>query len=377
MTFTSIQMKMLNYSDVTIGFIHSAYYFGILLGVYFGEEIIILHGYIRTFIASVSLLGIAVVIMELSLLPTVWLIARITTGGALGTLYLVLESWLVKITPKSFHSRALSLYTSLVFISQVIGQVLLILIPTHTSLPFNISVLLILCSIPLIALNHIKPPQILLPNPEGIKTIINKSRTSCFFSFSAGIIISSLYSFIPIWAQNKDLNPAGITALLIISGAVFLFPIGSISDMVDRRKVLMAAALFLSSILSLNHYLLNSSYFIYFSITSIGATTFILYPITLSHTLDNFDSSKFMKVNSTMLLLYGLGSSIGPLYTSLWIHQSSNSGLFYSLATISYPLVILAFYSIFSKRPVHYSNKIEYTPLPSRPTQIIFRFEDN
>ena len=137
-----------------------------------------------------------------------------------------------------------------------------------------------------------------------------------------------------------------VTFLLAVSGAIAQFPIGKLSDIYDRRKVLVVstfgAALFsiLAILVSRQMYLpegLATSktwfyiFFILFSFCSLP-----MFSLILAHTNDNISKEKFVAAGAGLQFLFGLGAISGPFLCSVfmdWVGPNGFFVFFYSFFT--------------------------------------------
>ena len=136
-----------------------------------------------------------------------------------------------------------------------------------------------------------------------------------------------------------------VTFLLAISGAIAQFPIEKISDIYDRRKVIVfstfGAAIFslLAIIVSRQMYLpdgLATSktwfyiFFILFSFCSLP-----MFSLILAHTNDYISKDKFVAAGAGLQFAFGLGAMSGPFLCSI----------FYGFGGIKWIFFVFLFFS--------------------------------
>eukprot|EP01035_Chromulina_nebulosa_P004970 gene4970-6745_t len=90
-------------------------------------------------------------------------------------------------------------------------------------------------------------------------------------------------------------------------------PAGRMSDRMDRRYVL-AILSGIAALAGIQMFLLEpvNVYTVLILVGVFGATANALYPIAVAHANDFAKSSEFMNVSGGLLLLYGIGTVIGP-----------------------------------------------------------------
>lgn len=136
-----------------------------------------------------------------------------------------------------------------------------------------------------------------------------------------GIANGAFGTLAPVFGANVGLSTFTIATMMsitIFSGAVMQVPAGRISDRMDRRYVLAAlAAIAGLSGLAITIVKPDSLTILFGLISLYGAMSYTLYSITVAHANDFAASDKFVTVSGGLLLLYGIGTIIGPLLGGL------------------------------------------------------------
>jgi MFS family permease len=101
--------------------------------------------------------------------------------------------------------------------------------------------------------------------------------------------------------------------ITIFAGAAMQIPAGRMSDRMDRRYV-MAILSGIAWLAGFQMFVLapNSVMVMLILVGVYGATANALYPIAVAHANDFAKPSEFMNVSGGLLLLYGIGTVIGP-----------------------------------------------------------------
>ena len=95
-----------------------------------------------------------------------------------------------------------------------------------------------------ILLTKKKPPTFKRIQAMSIKNLYEASPLGFVSSFFYGTIQSALFTLLAVYATSMNftiLEVSIVTFLLAVSGAVAQFPVGKISDVYDRRKVIIAS----------------------------------------------------------------------------------------------------------------------------------------
>ncbi len=138
-----------------------------------------------------------------------------------------------------------------------------------------------------------------------------------------------------------------------MAGALAQIPFGKISDLTDRRYVMAAAAIGASIAGILILILRPQSAYLVFGLVSIyGALAYVLYALAVAHANDHAGSGDFVKLSGGLLLLYGIGTVIGPLLGSQAMNVLGPVGLFAVTAGAQALMAVYALVRSFRRAPV-------------------------
>ena len=151
-------------------------------------------------------------------------------------------------------------------------------------------------------------------------------------------------------------------ALVILGGMSLQYPVGKISDFIERRLVLLCLALstiVLTGILIVSaHYL----YLLYVSLFVFGGLVFTLYPVSISHACDSLSDDDIVSGTQGLLLAYSVGATLGPFITPVFIKLFGTNGLYVYIITVG---ILLAVFLSWRKASVPPTQQDEgFVPLP-------------
>ncbi|MDA3935126.1 MAG: MFS transporter [Gammaproteobacteria bacterium] len=122
----------------------------------------------------------------------------------------------------------------------------------------------------------------------------------------------------------------------VIGGAIFQWPLGLLSDRLDRRRVLAVTALG-AGLVGTAIDIAGTSMPEY-SLMLLGALwggmAFPLYSIAVALTNDRANHDEYVQVSSGLLLLYGVGAVAGPLLAALTMGAMGPGGLYVFSGTV-------------------------------------------
>ena len=329
------------FSLTSTGFMMSGYFVGYFIGAATIPNIISRVGHIRVFAAFASLASLVILVHSIIINPLVWFLLRVLTGISMVCIYTVAESWLNDRSSNKNRGSVLSIYMVILYGTMGFGMFLLNFSSPKNFQPFIlISVITSAALIPIL-LTKKKPPTFKRIKAMSVKNLYEASPLGFVSSFFYGTIQSALFTLLAVYASSMNftiLEISIVTFLLAVSGAIAQFPIGKLSDIYDRRKVLVVstfgAALFaiIAILVSRQMYLpegLATSktwfyiFFILFSFCSLP-----MFSIILAHTNDNIPKEKFVAAGAGLQFLFGLGAMSGPFLCSVFMDWVGPNGFF-------------------------------------------------
>ena len=329
------------FSLTATGFMMSGYFIGYFIGAATIPNIISRVGHIRVFAAFASLASLVILIHSILVHPFIWFILRFLTGVSMVCIYTVAESWLNDRSSNKNRGSVLSIYMVILYGSIGIGMFLLNFSTPKNFQPFIlISVITSIALIPIL-LTKKKPPTFKRIKAMKLNELYEASPFGMVSSLLYGAVQSALFTLLAVYATGMNftiLEISIVTFLLAISGAIAQFPVGKISDIYDRRKVIVistfGAAIFclLTILVSRQMYLpdgLATSktwfyiFFILFSFCSLP-----MFSLILAHTNDYISKDKFVAAGAGLQFVFGLGAMSGPFLCSIFMDLVGQNGFF-------------------------------------------------
>lgn len=333
----SLRAGLEGFASGTVGIIMSANYVGLIAGSLLAPLLIRNVGFVRSFAASASL-GSASAIAHLLLIhPVAWILFRALTGLSLSVMFVVAESWLNSSSTNTNRGRLLTAYSVVYLVSMGAGQPLLALFPPASFEIFGAtSVLISFCLIPVTVMQVSGVPNVDREPPRLIRTFM-RSPLAGAGVVVAGVMAGATWSLTPLYGQQIGLDDGaiGVLMLLVSVGTMILqWPVGWVSDTRSRRLAILwsvggstvaAALLMLFQPTGLLLYVLI---FIY------GGFGMPLYSLSVALANDHFEPHEMVRAAGAIVIYYGVGSVIGPLFGSQFMRWFGPSGLFLSMALV-------------------------------------------
>jgi len=321
------------FSLTSTGFMMSGYFVGYFIGAATIPGLISRVGHIRVFAAFASMASLVILVHAVFINPFVWFILRVVTGISMVCIYTVAESWLNDRSSNKNRGSVLSIYMVILYGAMGIGMFLLNFSSPKNFQPFIlISVITSLALIPIL-LTKKKPPTFKKIKAMNLKEVYDASPFGMVSSLFYGTIQSALFTLLAVYAASMNFTIFEIslvTFLLAISGAVSQFPIGKLSDLYDRRKVIVystfAASIFalLTLLVSRQIYLpgelATSKTWFYIFLILFSFCSLPMFSLILAHTNDYIPKEKFVAAGASLQFTFGLGAMSGPFLCSIFMN---------------------------------------------------------
>ena len=329
------------FSLTSTGFMMSGYFVGYFMGAATIPSIISKVGHIRVFAAFASLASLVILVHSVLVNPFIWFLLRVLTGISMVCIYTVAESWLNDRSSNKNRGSVLSIYMVILYGSIGIGMFLLNFNSPKNFQPFILISVITSAALLPILLTKQKPPTFKKIKAMSLKNLYEASPFGIVSSFFYGTIQSAVFTLLAVYATSMNftiLEISIVTFLLAISGAIAQFPIGKVSDLYDRRKVIImstfGAAIFaiISIIVSRQMYLpgglTTSKTWFYISFIIFSFCSLPMFSLILAHTNDYISKDKFVAAGAGLQFVFGLGAISGPFLCSIFMDIVGPNGFF-------------------------------------------------
>tara|TARA_B100000941_G_C28391872_1_gene493197 strand:- start:53 stop:922 length:870 start_codon:yes stop_codon:yes gene_type:complete len=203
-----------------------------------------------------------------------------------------------------------------------------------------VSIITSLALIPIL-LTKKKPPRFKKVEAMTLKNLYYASPFGFVSSFFYGTIQAALFTLLAVYAISMNFTIfeiSFVTFLFTISGAISQFPIGKISDIYDRRKVIISStfgasvfallAILVSRQIYLPGELATSKTWFYFFLVLFSFCSLPMFSLILAHTNDYISKEKFVAAGAGLQFVFGLGAMSGPLLCSVFMDIVGPNGFF-------------------------------------------------
>ena len=357
-----------------IGVVMSSYYVGFIAGCRMTPAMVARAGHIRAFTALAAISAAAALMYVLAVNVFVWVALRVITGFCFAGLYMIVESWINEKSSNENRGEVLSVYRIVDFAAMTIGQFLLVTASPAGFALFSLVSIFVCLSIVPIAMTSAIAPEPLTRVKLDLPKLLKVSPMAVAGCLAAGFTNGAFWSIGPVFVQDLGYDismVATFMSMAIIAGAIAQWPIGRLSDFVDRRQVLTwtagAAAgcgFLLSSIgdISAVHLLMGIGLY--------GAFGMSIFSLSAAHANDHAEPDEFVAISGGLLLVYGLGSIAGPILAPLFMHLAGPTALFSFTGVIHVLLLAFGAYRLVLTDAIPADEQEDYVPVPKTSPSI-------
>lgn len=331
--FTLLPLRAIHegFSALALGLIGSAYYGGFVAGCLLGPYLVLRAGHIRAFSAMIALAVTVSLAYPLVANAPAWTLFRLVTGFCIAGFYLVIESWLNDRTSNDNRGLVMSTYVMVNFGALTVGQLLVSAYPIEQAGNFMISAMLASLAIVPVALTRSAQPAPITIVSFRPRELYRAAPAGLVASFAIGLSNGAFWSLGPVSATGGGLDIHQVALFMgaaTLAGAAAQWPIGRLSDRLDRRLVLLVT-LIAAMISGLCLWLAPVSGLGFVALAMLfGATTLPGYSLAAAHAYDKTETSDMLPTAATILLANALGAVIGPFLASMLMTAEGPRALF-------------------------------------------------
>ncbi len=367
-----VRASLEGFPTTVTGLLMSGYYIGFLAGSTLAPKLVARVGHIRVFGALASLASTAILIHALLVLPVPWGLMRLISGFCYAGLYVVAESWLNNQATNQTRGQLLSVYMVVSLGGMGLGQGLLNAAdPAGTRLFILVSILVSLAVIPMLlsarpgppfaALAKVSPGALYRASPLGVVGMFGTVMAhGAFFGMGA------------VYGHAAGLSVPEISLLIgfwLLGGVVLQWPIGRLSDGLDRRLVLTAVT-FAAALLALAAPLVlrRSEPGLLAVVALYGGLALPMYSLLIAHANDVLKPEQMVQASGTLVLIGGIGASLGPVSVGLMMTSIGPDGFFWWLAAIHAAIGLFAVWRMTQRQGLPVAGQSPYVAMPPRAT---------
>ena len=370
-----------NFSTSELSIITSAYFVGFLFGSRFAPEMIRRVGHVRVFAALGSLVSAVLILYPAITEPWAWILLRVIFGFSFSGVYVTAESWLNNSATNETRGKALSLYMIVQMSGIVASQALLNVGDPADYLLFIIPSVLVSLSFAPILLSVSPTPAFETSKAMNLVELYRISPTSVVGMFLMGAVFSAQFGMASIFGTQAGLSVSEIgvfVSAIFLGGMVLQYPIGWMSDRMDRRVLIFALAI--GGIGAAAVGLLFGGVFELLIVAAflMGGVSNPLYALIIAYTNDYLETDDMAAASGGLIFINGTGAIVGPIVTGWAMDILGPRGFWAYLLIV---MALLAAYVAYrmTQRATLYAEEddydaVAYAPIFASATPVVGEF---
>ncbi len=350
-TLLTIRGHALGFSETTIGIMQAGYPAGALLGSVVAPKLVEKVGHIRSFGALASLCSIAAIVHLVTDDAISWSLMRVLAGLCYPGLYVISESWLNAKAENSYRASLLSIYFIVHAAGASAGAAMAGIEDPSGSLLFGVTSILISISLVPILISDNKAPAYTAPERLPFRKLLIISPMAVLGAVLNGVLASCVFISLPLYGLALGMNAAGAASLLVVAtlaGALFQFPVGWVSDRIDRRIVVASVSGLAALVaLGLASGVLDEQ--VHLAIGVMAGLLLPVYSLCVAHANDQLSPAQIVPASGTLVLAINVGILFGALSGPAVLGSTGPAGLMVLIACVSGLTVFVAMFRVARK----------------------------
>jgi len=361
------------FSTTSMSIVMSAYFLGFLGGSRMAPELIRRVGHVRVFAALGSFISAILILYAAVPNPWAWTIMRVLIGFCFSGVYVVAESWLNDAATNENRGKTMSIYLIVQMIGIVTAQGLLNLADPNGYNLFIISSVLVSVAFAPILLSVSPASVFQATKPMTLRRLFNTSPLGFVGAFLLGSVFSALFGMSAIFGAQIHLSVRDISifiATIYFGGMVLQYPIGWISDKMDRRTLIMLLNLF-GALMMLAGLLVPGNFYWLLTLSFVvGGISNPLYSLYIAYTNDFLEVEDMAAASGGLIFVNGIGAISGPMVLGWLMDTYGPYSFFGFLAAILGIATIYALYRMTRRKSRTQQETSSYAALSPTSTPV-------
>lgn len=335
------------FNATELAIVTSGYFVGFLSGARFTPLLIQRVGHVRVFAALGSFMSAGLIAFPLLAEPWAWTILRVLVGFCMSGIYVTAESWLNNASTNETRGKVLSAYMIAQTLGVIGAQGLLTLGDAATSVLFIGASILVSISFAPILLSVTPVPAVEVARPMSLRKLYEGSPLGTVGIFLLGAAFATQSGMGAVFGSQVGMTASQVALFvaMLFAGALLLqYPIGWLSDQMDRRRLILGAAL-LGALASAAGWSMGDDLWLLMAAAFFaGGVTTPLYALFLAYTNDFLHYDDMPAASGGLVFTFGLGAIFGPLVAG-WAMQGLGPFAFWLVLGATF--VTIALYALF------------------------------
>lgn len=346
-TLLGVRGALEGYDATEMALVMSSYFVGYLAGAWHAPLMIRRVGHVRVFAALASTISAVFILYAAAPDPFAWMAMRLIVGYCFAGVYVVAESWLNDASTNETRGKALSLYMVVQMVGIVAAQGLLAVGDAAGYGLFVVMSVFVSISFLPILLTVSAAPEFRLTKPMSLRQLFHISPLGCVGTFLLGGVFAGIFSMPSVYGTEKGLTVAQIAifvASIYLGGLALLYPVGWLSDRMDRRTLILAVTAAGAAFTFACIPFADRFGAVVAAGVALGAVANPLYSLLIAYTNDFLEPADMASASAGLLFINGLGAISAPVLIGETMTQFGADSFFVFVGAL---LVLISAYAAY------------------------------
>ncbi len=373
-TLLGIRGALEDFSTFEMSIIMSGYFVGFLGGSRLAPDMIRRVGHVRVFAALGSTISAVLVLYPVMVEVWAWTLGRIIIGFCFCGVYVTAESWLNNAATNENRGQSLSLYMLAQMSGIVVAQGIVSLGSVEGFVLFIIPSVLVSLAFAPILLSVQPTPTFETTRRMRLRDLVATSPLASVGMFLLGGVFAAQFGMVAVYGTNISLTVPQISLLvsvIYVSALVCQYPIGWLSDRMDRRVLIVGIAAVGGAGAVLAAATGGDFRMLLVGAALVGGSSNPLYALLMAYANDFLEHEDMPAASSGFLFINGVGAIFGPVIIGYLMGVLGDWAFW---LVIAFLMLILALYGLVRmlQRPsdTTVGEMVPYTPVSASATPI-------
>lgn len=335
-TLLGVRGGIENFSTLQMSVVMSAYFVGFLGGSQLAPEMIRRVGHVRVFAALGSTISAVLILYPVLVEVWAWTLGRVVIGFCFSGVYVTAESWLNNASTNENRGQSLSVYMLAQMSGIVVAQGILSIGDASGFTLFIIPSVLVSLAFAPILLSVQPTPAFETTRPMSVPNLIKASPLASVGMFLLGGVFAAQFGMTAVYGTQVGLSVAQISVLvsvIYIAALLAQYPIGWLSDRMDRRLLIIAAAALGAGGAAAAWSSGGNYTMLLVGAALVGGTSNPLYALYIAYANDFLEHEEMPAASAGFIFINGVGAIMGPILIG-WLMGQFGESAFWGVVTV-------------------------------------------
>lgn len=374
-TLLGLRGELEGFSTFELSVVMSAYFVGFLFSSRTTPLLIQRVGHVRVFAALGSTVSAVLILYPVLTEPWAWTIGRVIIGFCFCGVYITAESWLNDASSNETRGKALSIYLMVQMAGIVAAQYIITQGDVSGFVLFIIPSVFVSLAFAPILLSIRPTPAFEQAKSMTMRELVSASPLACVGMFLLGGIFSAQFGMGAVYGTQAGLSVSQVSlfvSVIYIAALVAQWPIGWLSDRIDRRILIILTTL-VGGLGGLIAFIWTGNFaIILVSAALVGGTSNPLYALLIAYANDYLEKEDMAAAAGGLLLINGVGAIAGPLIVGWMMETIGAEGFWLFTASLMLGVAGYAAWRMIQRpRGELDLEAVSYVPVSAATTQVV------